>query len=64
MEKNTLTKIRERVAQAQDLKNAVIEYNLTELPKDDHITRTRFYGVPAKFVKEAAPGSVNITYTY
>ena len=64
MENKTLEIIKQRVAQSQGVKNPVIEYNFKELPKDENITPTSFYGVPAKFYKEVAPESATLTYTY
>lgn len=63
MQKTTLEKIQERVSQAQGIKTAVIEYNFKELPDDENITPTSFYGVPAKFLSEVAPETATLTYT-
>ena len=63
MKKTNLEIIQERVAQAQGIRTAVIEYNFDKLPKDDEITKRSFFGVEAKENKDVPLNTANLTYT-
>jgi hypothetical protein len=64
MKQNNLELIREKVKEAKNLPNGVIEYNM-ELPNEGGITSDNFFGVKAIFNKNVSKQKkINITYHY
>lgn len=51
------------MADLREIPDPTIEYN-GDLPEDERITPTSFYGVKAKFNKDVAKDTCNIIFHY
>lgn len=60
MKKTTIQLIEDEVAKASNFPDPVIEYNFDKLPKN--VTKTLFFGVPAKFNANKKEGTCGIVY--
>ena len=62
MEKTNLEKIKEEVTRSANFPGCVLEYNFDKLPKI--VTKTSFFGVPAKFNENKKKNTVGIIFKY
>lgn len=63
MKKENIDIIKEKVAAAQGLATAKVEYNFDELPEHDEINERSFFGIPAVFNNSMPKNTANVIYT-